>query len=94
MSECDRLVQQYYRVELVYPDDLRSPGLGRSREKVALCLRHVSERTRLERERLREIKRKRASSTIGSRWYRYDRIDEATTEGCADAPKRRSTGTE
>ncbi len=87
MSECDRFVQQYYRVELIYPDDLRSPGLGRRREKVALCLRHASERTLLERERLREIKRKRASSTIGRRWYRYDRIDEETKEACADAPK-------
>ncbi len=89
MSECDRIVRQYYRVELVYPDDLRSPGLGRGREKITLCLRHVSERSLLERDRLREYKKRRRA---GAPWYTYTLIDEGTTEACADAPKSQDRG--
>ena len=87
MPECDGPVNLYYRVELIYPDDLRASSLGRRREKVALCLRHLVERRRFEREALREYKRSRASWVIGARWSRYERIDEETTEACADAPK-------
>ena len=85
VSECVGEVLVYHKVTLIYPDDVRRRGIS-PREDVALCLRHASERTLLERERLRALKRSRASWVIGARWYAYElAADKTTTAACMDS---------
>jgi len=86
MTECLGEVHLYRQLTRIYPDDVRGPGLWSNTEKVPLCSKHARDRTLLERQRLREIKKSRARWTIGAKWYDYELLaGESTAQPCADA---------